>query len=80
MRANIYKANITQSQRCTVKTELWMLFFLIFSLAALGVTWYHTEEDLCDPANAGTDYWYEVCMNEGEIDLGADQAQDKEDR
>ena len=79
MRANIYRENVRQSQRCTIKTELWALFFLAFGLSALGATWYNTDVNPCDPENAGTDYWFEVCMNEGPIDLSPTQDRPESD-
>ena len=55
-----------------VKTELLLLAGLVLGSAVLLSTYLSTE-NLCDPSNEGTDYWHEVCMNEGEIDLGEDQ-------
>jgi hypothetical protein len=64
----------------TIITELRLLAFLVLALAVLGAFAYTGQKDNdCDPANTGTDYWYEVCMNEGEIDLGADQQPTIED-
>ena len=63
--------------RCTITTELWISLFLVIAIISLVAGWLYTREGDCDPANTGTDYWYEVCMNEGEIDLGADQIQDE---
>ncbi len=77
MHANIYRENVRQSDRCTITTELWMLAFLGIAVLVLFGTWLNTEPGDCDPSNTGTDYWYEACMNEGEIDLGADQIQDE---
>ena len=56
-----------------IKTELTLLAALVLGLASLCVGYMVTHEGLCDTSNEGTDYWYEVCMNDGEIDLGADQ-------
>ena len=55
-----------------IKTELLLLAGLVLGGAVLLSTFLSTD-DPCDRSNEGTDYWYEVCMNDGEIDLGADQ-------
>ena len=56
-----------------IKTELTLLAVLVLGLTTLCVGYLVTYQGPCDPINEGTDYWHEVCMNEGEIDLGADQ-------
>ena len=51
--------------------KYWLLIIYITLLLLAGGYWLFvafTYENPCD--NVGTDYWYEVCMNEGEIDLG----------
>ena len=58
-----------------IKTELLLLAGLVFGSAVLFSTFLYTDNP-CNPSQEGTDYWYEVCMNEGEIDLGADQSND----
>ena len=56
-----------------IKTELTLLAALVLGLTTLCVGYLVTYESPCDPSNEGTDYWYEVCLGEGEIDLGTDQ-------
>ena len=78
MRANIYRENVRQADRCTISTELWLFAFLAIAMLGLAGACLLIEEDPCDPANEGTDYWYEVCLNEGPIDLSPieDEAQE----
>ena len=67
MSATINTSHVQQLERCTITTELWMLGFLGFALGLLLSTWAYTgaAEAPCNPDRAGTDYGYEVCLNEG---------------
>ena len=50
------------------KTELLVLAGLCLGVAVLLSTFLSTD-DPCDRSNEGSDYWHEVCLGEGEIDL-----------
>ena len=55
---------------CTIRTELRLLMALMLVVTILSLVYLQTSEaNLCDPSNEGTDYWHEVCMDEGPIDL-----------
>lgn len=56
-----------------IKTELLLLAGLVLGITVMCGTYWALSDNPCDSGNEGTDYWYEVCLGEGEIDLGADQ-------
>ncbi len=52
-----------------MKAQLILLAIVVMSVTTLTSVYLLTPENLCDPSNEGTDYWYEVCQGEGPIEL-----------
>lgn len=50
--------------KLAIGLALWVIVFGGFAY------WF---ESPCHPSNEGTDYWYEVCMDAGPIDLGVEE-------
>ena len=72
----------TRTYHRVMTREFWaeLTLAVLAALALAAFLWPATWGNPCDPESAGTDYWYEVCLNEGDIDLGADQIQGRVER
>lgn len=55
-----------------MRTNLLLFSYITVLIAALAYWLFMalSYENPCDPSNEGTDYWYEVCMNDNEHEQG----------
>ena len=58
------------SEQATMSLSLIPLVLVALGMCCLPLVAYLTSGSPCD--TPGTDYWYEVCMDMGEVDLSGD--------